>query len=317
VTREVVKGSYFRNTWTTIDSLSCGQQSGWFSHVFNGTQTRIWASASQLNQNYSVKIDDGPFIVQSGDGYFESPILKDGLHTVTYSAGAMSLDPAFDFLTVTAGPSTQLLGRTVIVDDTEIAEYSGQWSTEPPTPFILSRPSALYKNTTHWTRTVGDTFTFHFNGNSVAVYGVIPNNTDAANSTAAYIIDGVSTAVPLPSGSNFVQPMIELFHADLTAGTHTLVFNVTGVAPSHVFGIDFVLYNSSVDTSPEGSTVQAPVASSSRSKHHTRIIVGAVLGTLAGLVLVGLLLFLYKRSRSRKPKSTSKWDVVTRAKANQ
>lgn len=132
--------------------------------VFLGTQTRIWASASQRNQNYSVKIDDGPFVVQSGDGYFESPILNDGQHTVTYSAGDTSLYPALDYLTVTAGPSTQLLGRTVIVDDTEIPEFSGQWSTEPPTPFVLSRPSALYKNTTHWTRTVGDTFTFHFNG---------------------------------------------------------------------------------------------------------------------------------------------------------
>ncbi|KAF7365195.1 hypothetical protein MVEN_00391100 [Mycena venus] len=317
VTKELVKSSYFDNTWTTIDSLSCGQQSGWFSHTFNGTQTRIWASASQFNQNYSVKIDDGPFLVQSGDGYYESPILEDGLHTVTYSAGAKSLSPALDYLTVTAGPSTQLLGRTVIVDDTEIAEYSGQWSVEPPTPFILSRSSALYKNTTHWTRTVGDTFTFHFNGNSVSVSGVVPNNAGAGNSSAAFIIDGTSTVVPLPSASNFVQPMTQFFHADLTAGTHTLVFNITELAPSHVFGVDFVLYNSSVDTLPKGSAVQAPVASSSGSKHHTRIIVGSVVGALAGLALVGFFLFLYKKSRSRNSKSPSRWNVVTEAKPEQ
>jgi hypothetical protein len=103
-------------------------------------------------------------------------------------------------------------------------------------------------------------------GNSVAVYGVVQNNTNIVNSTAAYIIDGVSTVVSLPPGSSFVQPMTEFFRADLTAGTHTLVFNVTEVAPSHVFGVDFVLYNSSVDTSPKGSTVQGSTAASSRSK---------------------------------------------------
>jgi hypothetical protein len=90
--------------------------------------------------------------------------LEDGLHTVVYAAGAMSLYPAFDYLTVTAGSTTQLLGRTVIVDDAEIAEYSGQWSTQSFEPLVLGRPSAIYKNTTHWTRTVGDTFTLQFNG---------------------------------------------------------------------------------------------------------------------------------------------------------
>ncbi|KAJ6559170.1 hypothetical protein DFH09DRAFT_1162112 [Mycena vulgaris] len=314
VTKETVSpGSYFRNTWTSIKSLSCGQQSGWFSHVFNGTQTRIWGSAFQTNQNYSVKIDDGPFIVQSGDGYFESPILEDGLHTVVYAAGAMSLYPTFDYLTVTAGSTTQLLGQTVIVDDSEIAEYSGQWSTQSLTQLPLARSSAIYRNTTHWTSTVGDNFTFQFNGNSVAVYGVLPNllnNTDSGNSSAAYIVDGVPTVVSLPSGSNQVQPMTEFFHVELEAGMHTLVFNLTEVAPSHVIGIDFVVYNSSVDT----STVQSPIVTSPKKTDHTRIIVGATLGVLAALALFGLLIFIYRRRRSRNAKTTSgaTWDVVTK-----
>ncbi|KAJ7675799.1 hypothetical protein DFH06DRAFT_1435296 [Mycena polygramma] len=316
VIKEHVKGSYLRNTWTSIDSLSCGQQSGWFTHVFNGTQTRIWASASQLNQNYSVKIDGGPFIGQSGDGYYESPILEDGQHTVTYAAGAQSLFPAFDYLTVTAGLTTQLLGRTVIVDDAEITGYSGQWSTQSPSPLTLGRPSAIYKNTTHWTQTVGDTFTFQFNGNSISVHGVVPNNTNSgANSTATYIIDGLSTVVPFPS-SNLVQPMAELFHADLEAGTHTLVFNMTDVAPSHAFGIDFVLYNSSAETLPAGSTDQAPGASPPRhtNSNRTGVIIGATLGTVAALVVLGLVFFLFRRSRARaKSESSSDWDVVSKA----
>ncbi|KAJ7784535.1 hypothetical protein B0H16DRAFT_301472 [Mycena metata] len=314
VTKETVKGpSYFRNTWTTIQSLSCGLQSGWFSHVFNGTQARIWVSASQTNSNYSVKIDDGPFIPQSGFGYFESPVLDDGQHTIVYGASATDVFPAFDYLTVTASSTTQLLGRTVIVDDADITQYSGQWSTQLLTPLALSRPSAIYKNTTHWSRTVGDSFTFQFTGNSVAVYVVIPNSNDTAtaNSTISYSVDGVSTVVPLPSASTQVDVMTELFHADVAAGTHALVFNVTQLAPTHVFGVDFVLYNSTVDIAPpEGSTVQDPLA---RHTNHTRIIVGATIGSIAGLVLLGFLVCLYKRSRSRKPRA-SNWEVVPKVK---
>ncbi|KAJ7134649.1 hypothetical protein C8R44DRAFT_829090 [Mycena epipterygia] len=315
VTKETVEGSYYRNTWTSIDSLSCGQQSAWFSHTFNGTQTRIWASAAQANHNYSVRIDDGPLVVQSGDGYFESPVLEDGLHTITYAAGDMSLYPTLDYLTFTAGSSTQLLGRTVIVDDSEIPEYSGDWSLQSPTQLTLSRPESVYLNTTHWTSTVGDTFTLQFNGNSISVYGVVPNlNITAAaagNSSAAYIVDGVSTVIPVPSESNQVHPMSQFFHADLEAGTHTLVFNVTEVAPSHVIGIDFVLYNSS-DTTSGTSPVKAPVVAPSKKTSHTGVIVAATLGTLAALVLLALLLFLYRRRRSSKSK-TSEWDVVTKA----
>ncbi|KAJ7459879.1 hypothetical protein FB451DRAFT_1271832 [Mycena latifolia] len=290
--KQTVKGSYYRDTWTTIDSLSCGEQSGWFSHIFNGTQTRIWGSASQSNQNYSVKIDDGPFIVQSGD--------EDGLHTVVYAAGVKSLYPTFDYLTVTAGPSTQLFGRTVIVDDSEIAEYSGEWSTQSPSlsQLPLLRPSAVHRNTTHWTSTVGDTFTFQFNGNSVSVYGVVPNDHGIGNCTAAYIVDGVQTVMPVPEGSNQVQTMLQFFHADLEAGMHTLVFNITEVSPSHVIGIDFVL-----------RPVNSPVVASSNKTNHTHIIVGATLGSLAALALLASLFFLYRRSR--KTKATSKW-VVTK-----
>ncbi|KAJ7109753.1 hypothetical protein C8R43DRAFT_179340 [Mycena crocata] len=314
VDKQTVKGSYFRNTWTSINSLACGQQSGWFSHVFNGTRARIWASAAEANRNYSVKIDNGPFLVQSGDGYFESPILTDGLHTITYSDGALNLYPAFDYLTVTAGSSTQLLGRTVIVDDSAIIEYSGQWSTQSVAPLILSRPSAVYQNTTHWTSTVGDAFTFQFNGNSVAVYGVVPNNTEVtANSSVTCVVDGVSTVVPVPPGSNQVQAMAQFFHADLEPGMHTLVFNVTDLAPSQLFGIDFVVYNSSLDATPSGSVTAPITASSKKTGHHTGTIVAATFGSLAALVLVGLFFFIHRRRTSRKLKTKSDWDVVTKA----
>ncbi|KAK7048384.1 hypothetical protein R3P38DRAFT_2869005 [Favolaschia claudopus] len=322
VTKQQVKGSYFRNTWTTIGSLSCGLQleSGWFSHVFNGTQARIWVSIPQSSQNYSysVKIDDGPFIVHTGEGYFESPILEDGMHTIFYAAGDTSLQPALDYLTVTAGPSTPLLGRTVIVDDSEIADYSGNWSTEAPATYVLARGSALYNNTTHWTSGAGDSFSYTFNGNSIAIYGVIPTNNDTLNSTATWAIDGrPPTAISLPIGSSFVKPMTELFFVDaLSPSTHTLVFNMTDVAPSHFFGIDFIVYNSSASTVPKGST-SIPTGGST-SKNHTGTIVGAVVGSVAGVVLVALFLFLYQRNRrGNSQQRSTPWNDIRKNKQAQ
>jgi hypothetical protein len=146
----------------------------------------------------------------------------------------------------------------------------------------------------------------------VSVNGVIPNNTVAGNSSAACIVDGVSTAVPLSPNSNQVQTMTEFFHADLEAGMHTLVFNVTELAPSHSIGIDFVLYNSSVHTS---STTQPPVSAPSKRPTRTRIIVGSTLGGLACAVALALLFLLYRRRPRRKtipPKSESNLDVVSK-----
>ncbi|KAJ7288333.1 hypothetical protein C8J57DRAFT_1214508 [Mycena rebaudengoi] len=283
VNKQTVSGSYFHNTWTTISTLACGQSGGFFKHVFNGhscalrllghaltfiqgTRTRIWGFASKVNQNYRVKIDDGPFVLQSGDGYYESPVLPDGLHTVVYAAGNTQLFPSFDYLTITAGPSTQLLGETVIVDDAEIEHYKGNWSTQVPPQFVPDRSSSMYLNTTHWTNTVGDTFTFEFTGNSVAVFGVLPNMSRTPtelNSSATYTVDGISTVLPIPKGMPHARPMTLFFQLDVAAGLHTFVFNVTEVAPSHIFGIDFVVYNSTVETTPQRTKNRIAQASSS------------------------------------------------------
>ncbi|KAJ7175881.1 hypothetical protein C8R46DRAFT_1030858 [Mycena filopes] len=145
------------------------------------------------------------------------------------------LFPAFDYLTVTAGSTTQLLGRTVIVDDAEIIQYSGQWSTQLLTPLELSRtrriglqPWAIPSPCKFTGTEVLASFPYFLTaclGDSVSVFGVVGNNTDPANSTVSYNVDGVSTVVPVPSTPVQVDVMTEFFHTDLAAGTHTLIFN--------------------------------------------------------------------------------------------
>jgi len=130
-----------------------------------GTGVHIAASVAHPTQDVSVKLDDGHFIPQPGNGHYHSPVLADGRHTVTYAIGNVSLIPVFDYLTVEAGTSTPLNGSTLIVDDSDTAiKYSGDWTTSPPHPLSFDYSTSLYKNTTHWSSTVGDTIEFKFTG---------------------------------------------------------------------------------------------------------------------------------------------------------
>ena len=84
--------------------------------------------------------------------------------------GNLSVFPAFDYLTVTAGPNTMLYGKTIAVDDNDKSiAFRGSWSQAPQyppsTPFDYT--TRLYQNTAHWTSTIGDTMEFSFEGNLI------------------------------------------------------------------------------------------------------------------------------------------------------
>lgn len=130
-----------------------------------GIGVQAFVSLANAEQGYQVKIDDGLFVSQSGLGSFSSPVLPDGKHTITYATSFSSkTPPTFDYLTVTPGPSTPLSGKTLAVDDTDPSLiYSGKWETTPH-PIIFDYSTSLYRNTTHWTSTIGDSLHFNFIG---------------------------------------------------------------------------------------------------------------------------------------------------------
>lgn len=186
---QIVTGSYYNNTWSTVESESCS--SGWFQYTFNGALllegpyvifigltslllrvgvgVQVSASVANAGQNYQVKIDDGSFVPQTGHGSYQSPVLPDGKHTITYASSFSSrTPPSFDYLAVTPGPSTPLSGRTLAVDDADPAFiYSGKWTTTPLNPITFDYSTSLYRNTTHWSSTIGDTLQFNFIGASL------------------------------------------------------------------------------------------------------------------------------------------------------
>jgi hypothetical protein len=308
--KQDVAGSYSNNTWTTIQSADCSN--GWFEYVFYGTGVHIAASVAHPTQDVSVKLDDGHFIPQPGNGHYDSPVLADGRHTVTYAIGNVSLVPVFDYLTVDAGPSTPLSGSTLIVDDSDTTiKYSGSWTTSPPHPLSFDYSTSLYKNTTHWSSTVGDTIEFKFTGTSVSVYGLFSNISAGGNISATYSIDGNSTTQFVPQGSLDSVPMAQLFHADLQAGNHTLSVNVTSITSPRALGVDFIAYNSSVTSvaALPGYT-QSPIQTASTNHHssasssiHAWIITAIVLGVVLVLGLgLGGVLFARRRARRTEEK---------------
>lgn len=281
-----------------------------------------------------MQIDDSPLLSQSGQGTYQSPVLADGVeHTITYAIGNQSLLPAFDYLTVTAGPSTPMYGRTVIVDDADsVLEYTGGWMTAPPMALPFDYSTSPYLETTHWSNMAGASISFPFTGqfsvlivlqetkrcnflpllgDSIAVYGVIANTVpDSGNVTTTYTVGGKSATLSLPTGSRQPIPMSEMFQTNLTAGQHTLLINITSVSAGQYIGFDFLTYNATFDSiSSISSGVPSESATPGTSNSHSKqvgAIAGGVIGGVAFFGVILLLLFLWRRRIRSKP-STSGW----------
>ena len=141
----------------------------------------------------------------------------------------------------------------------------------------------------------------------MAVYGLAANITEGSrrnNLTASYTTDGVTQTRGIPAETFDSVPMTQFFHADVPAGRHTLVINLTDVASPRTFGIDFIAYNASVDsiTSLPGYQAVAnvtPKFEAGKPKLNGGAVAGIVVGTLA---LVGILVAagLFWRSRQAK-----------------
>ncbi|EFI27200.1 hypothetical protein CC1G_15025 [Coprinopsis cinerea okayama7 len=304
--QQLLAGSYSNSTWTTIKESSC--RKGWFEYSFFGTGIRIRVPTSGKAESAAVLLDNELFKPDE-NGVFEALDLKDGQHNFTYGIGEVSTTPVFDYLTVAAGPSTPLNGRTLIADDTdESINYIGSWTTESPRPLTFDYSTALYRDTAHWSSTIGDTVEFQFTGSSVAVYGLAANIT-SGNITASYTLDGVTTTQGIPRGTFDSVPMTEFFRAELQPGAHTLIVNLTEIASSQAFGIDFIAYNSSVDSirslpgfdlaaGNAATKSESDRAGSSNSQKYA--ILGGVLGAVGFLLLMGLAFFIFKRRQSKQ-----------------
>ncbi|KAF9475659.1 hypothetical protein BDN70DRAFT_883484 [Pholiota conissans] len=303
--KQQVAGSFYNNTWTTVNHQDC--EKGWFEYTFYGTGIQVAAYIASPDASYSVKIDDGAFEPQTRNGTYNSPTLSDGKHTLTYATGSLKTLPSFDYLTVTAGPSTQLAGQTLAVDDSATSIfYFGSWATSPPPSVAIDASNPLYANTAHWSSNIGDSLKFQFTGSSISVYGIVANVSSTQNITATYTIDGVSQVQSLPQGTLNSLPMVKLFHADVQPGDHTLFMNITDIQATRAIGVDFITYDASFNSISPANAASIHDGVGTNTALNLGAKVGLAIGVVAAAIfLAGLSIIFWRRrplSKAENPK---------------
>ncbi|KAJ6517358.1 hypothetical protein C8R47DRAFT_1031835 [Mycena vitilis] len=206
-----------------------------------------------------------------------------------YNANGIMIDYAL----VTAGNSTNLQGRSIIVDDTspEIL-WDGKWSalnnfTLPVTSILPSMevyeagrdPSApedfiffianvsSHAGTTHRTSNVGDSFSFQFAGTSLQISGITPGAGQNWLLHMEFTVDGNTTTkifTPIPGDDRGAIPNFVYFDAtfDAAVGNHTLVAKVVDAAgsPPPAAQIDYITYRPSFVTIGSKPNFLAPAS---------------------------------------------------------
>lgn len=135
--------------------------------------------------------------------------------------------------------------------------------------------------------------------------GLASNISSKGNITATYTIDGITKAEALPRGTLDTVPMINLFHADVQPGIHTLIINITDIQAPAALGIDLIIYNATFN-----SIASVPANASPSFATHTEksldagAKVGIAIGTLVGTLALASLAYVLGRRylRRRNPK---------------
>ncbi|KAJ7056893.1 hypothetical protein C8F01DRAFT_953263, partial [Mycena amicta] len=187
-----------------------------------------------------------------------------------------------DYAVVTVYPTTELLGTTILVDDSSSSLiWHGSWTEEnsftlpipcdlPFTPTSsqsqivnlthFTADIAPHANTTHASQTKGDAFEFWFTGTSIAVYGVTPSQADSRLPPwllqMSFTLDAAEPIMVNITSQEFVyeMPHVVYFNASsIPAGNHTLVGKIVDVVGSTLprARIDYMTYKPSFASQAE------------------------------------------------------------------
>ncbi|KAJ7052750.1 hypothetical protein C8F01DRAFT_337707 [Mycena amicta] len=239
---------------------------------------------------------------------------------------------ALDYAVVTVYPTTELLGKTILVDDASSALiWRGSWTEEnnftlsvgcvlgftptfKPTSDSFFADMAPHANTTHVSQTVGDEFEFWFSGTSIFVYGITPSEPyppwllqmSFALDAAEPIFVNFSSQDLLSSEP---QPHVVYFNASkIPAGNHTLVGRIVDVAGTVAprARIDYITYQPSFASQAEmpvlgsSTTTSVPPASASAPgpvKTNKAAVAG---GTVGGIMLCGIIIAMVMHVMRRR-----------------
>ncbi|KAJ7577908.1 hypothetical protein C8J56DRAFT_740203, partial [Mycena floridula] len=198
--------------------------------------------------------------------WYRSPLLSDTAegHTIrlTVTAGIESLYA--DYMAISPGQHTPLLGRTLMIDDT----YSGLtfgsgWIPLNNNAFDLGgNPAYTFQNTTLTTSTPGSKFSFSYTGTNMTLYGVF-NWKQLGSYDLVVMVDNqapvtknFNTRSIYDNSKGYIQQTNFVLFAtpdSMQAGNHTIVFTLSR-CDKQILIIDYILYTpsfSSLATMPD------------------------------------------------------------------
>ncbi|KAJ7580078.1 hypothetical protein C8J56DRAFT_275139 [Mycena floridula] len=230
--------------------------------------------------------------------WFKSALLSDGSHSVSITPDPNTVT-ALDYIYVEPGPTTNLVGKTLIVDDTDPGiQYAGNWFY---TEYGSATGFMAFQSNFHQTSIAGSSFNFTYIGSNMTVYGIYEESTPGSSYDLTTTLDNDPPVTRTYTG-NLTNELswgrhIALFTADdLEPGQHTVTVELSRCDSDQILAVDYIAYTPSFSSLAEMPAL-TPVAptSSGIAKKPVGAIVGGVIG---GLVLLGLLgLFLFRRRK--------------------
>ncbi|KAJ7056907.1 hypothetical protein C8F01DRAFT_1233429 [Mycena amicta] len=255
-------------------------------YPFDGSSVQLYGIAppQEFNQTFVVFI----YAPLSQEYSYHAPAYG-GLHYTSPPDADISnlqlahvLGVALDYAVVTVHPTADLLGTTILVDDSSSSLiWRGSWTEEnnftlavgcllPFTPTSASNDSdnithftcdmAPHASTTHASQTKGDEFEFWFTGTSISVYGVTPSQADSRLPPwllqMSFTLDTAEPIMVNITSQEFVyeQPHVVYFNAsNIPAGNHSVVGRVVDVVGSALprARIDYITYKPSFASQAE------------------------------------------------------------------
>ncbi|KAJ7584232.1 hypothetical protein C8J56DRAFT_1028154 [Mycena floridula] len=262
--------------------------------------------------------------------FYQSPTLDDTakIHTINATFIGPENSIELDYIAVSPGKETPLLGRTLMVDDMYSGLSFGPGWVTTETVFNLfsgfNYTALPFQNTTHTASTPGSMFSFSYTGSSLSIYGVFNRDQLGSYELTSTIDDELPVSKTFDARNGLTLGALQqqlnfvLFSRELEAGHHTATFTLSKCINQTLI-VDYITYKpsfSSLSTMPNLTGLTFPFPSNvptagatsstnpspnnpANSKSH---IAALVAGLVAGLALLSclILLFIWRRRRQKK-----------------
>ncbi|KAJ7580180.1 hypothetical protein C8J56DRAFT_1058487 [Mycena floridula] len=137
---------------------------------FDGISISFIGGLTGKNISVSIdRLDPSPEVVldTAYSTWYQSELLLEGSHSINITL-ATNIESSLDFMSVEPGLTTNLTGKTLIMDDTYPAiQYGGDWEA-----VMYSLGVVAFQSNSHHTSTAGSNLTFTYVGSDMTVYGL-------------------------------------------------------------------------------------------------------------------------------------------------